>query len=108
MNIWTLGQGKKTEDANFTMNCASRLSIKISNASIIGKLKTKILLPVWTFHKSVFYKQSNPGQTFKLKFMFKKKTRKLSQIFCTLKSQQLKEFFVLFCFLESGIRKEGT
>lgn len=53
--------------------------------------------------------------------MFKKKTRKLSHMFCKLKNElkelfffkkknsfkQLKEFF-LFCLLESGMRKEGT
>jgi len=51
-----LGQGRKTEDTKFTMNCASRLSIKVTGAYFTGKLKTTVLLPVWTLHKSVLYK----------------------------------------------------
>ena len=101
-----VGQGKKTEDTKFTMNCVSRLSIKVESAYFIGKLKTAVLLPVGSMHKSVLQKLRNSRQTFKLKFMFKKKTRKLSHIFCKLKNEQLKEFF---CFvLPSRIRdKKG-
>lgn len=82
-----LGQEKTTKDTKFIMNCARRLNLKTANAFLIGKLKTKILLPVWNSHKCILYEQSSPGQALKLKCMVKKKIRKLSHVFSTLQTQ---------------------
>ena len=74
-----IGQGKKTGNQIHNELC-QQTEYKVESAYFIGKLKTAVLLPVGSLHKSVLQKLRNSRQTFKLKFMFKKKTRKLSHI----------------------------
>lgn len=87
---WISGFRSRKDNKGYQIHnelCQERLNLKTANAFLIGKLKTKILLPVWNSHKCILYEQSSPGQALKLKCMVKKKIRKLSHVFSTLQTQ---------------------